>query len=148
MFILAVVIALFPKRLLRTVVRLAADNIVEEATNNSQLSLNPHKLLADVSFINSVRRMLTNKILMFNILASCLIEVAIFNYFFHEDSYLQSRFFMPANSNEGIRNEWTSKMVTAMLKPPLIGLLILTGGLIIAKANPNSRYALSAVVTM
>lgn len=139
LFILAAIISLFPKKLLSSVVRQAADNIIERATNNSQLSLSPNKLLADISFGNSMKRMLTNKILVFNVIAAVFIETAIVNFFFHEHSYLQSRFHVPADAANGLDNVWTSRLLTNLLKPPLVALSVLVAGLIIAKANPNPR---------
>lgn len=140
LFILAFIVSLFPKRLLTTVVRQAADNIIEVATNNSQLSLAPNKLLADISFFSSMKRMVTNKILVFNVLATVFIETAIVNYFFHEKNYLQSRFLLPTEVSMSMSNEWTSRIITTLLKPPIVGLTVLVGGLIIAKANPSPRY--------
>lgn len=131
---------MFPKRLLSTIVRLAASNIVDEATNNSQQSISAHKFLADISFVSSLGRMVTNKVLWFNIIAASLIEIAIFNYFYHEEDYLQSRFFLPAGSIRGISNEWASRIFMNMLKPPVVALFILVAGLIISKVNPSARY--------
>ncbi|KAG4066838.1 hypothetical protein HA402_012905 [Bradysia odoriphaga] len=139
LFILAFLVSLFPKRLLTTVVRQAADNIIEVATNNSQLSLAPNKLLADISFFSSMKRMFTNKILIFNVLATVFIETAVINYFFHEKNYLQSRFLLPTDVSMSISNEWMSRTITTLLKPPIVGLMILVAGLIIAKANPSPR---------
>lgn len=139
-FILAVLISLFPKRLISTVVRQAADNIIEVATNNSQLSLSPHKLLADISLGSSLKRLFLNKIFIFNIVPSVLLETAIFNFFHHEQSYLQSRFFLPADGGRGLSSEWTSRILTTLLMPPFVALAILLAGLIIAKANPSARY--------
>ncbi|KAJ6647839.1 Solute carrier organic anion transporter family member 74D [Pseudolycoriella hygida] len=139
LFVLAFCISLFPKRLLTTVVRQAADNILEVATNNSQLSLAPNKLLADVSFFSSMKRMVTNKILIFNVMATVFIETAIVNYFFQEKHYLQSRFLLPAELSMSISDEWMSRTITSLLKPPIVALTILAGGLIIAKAKPSPR---------
>lgn len=139
-FILAILISLFPKRLISTVVRQAADNIIEVATNNSQLSLSPHKLLADISLGSSLKRLFLNKILMFNVIASVFIETAIFNFFQHEISYLQSRFFLPADGSRGFSSEWTSRILSTLLKPPFVALSVLLAGLIIAKANPSARF--------
>lgn len=82
--------------------------------------------------------MVTNKILIFNVIATVFIETAIVNYFFHEKNYLQSRFLLPIEAMS-ISNEWTSRILTTLLKPPIVGLAILVGGLIIAKANPSPR---------
>lgn len=140
LFILAIIISLFPKRLLKTVVRQAADNIVEVATNNSQLSLSPNKLLADIGWGSSMLRLLKNKILMFNVLAAVFIETAIVNFFFHESSYLQSRFLMPVHDLSSFTNEWTSRILTTLLKPAFVALSVLIAGLVIAKAKPSPRY--------
>ena len=87
LFVLAVFVGLFPRRLPHAIVRQAADTIIEAATN-SQLSLSPSKLLADISFFHSMRRLLTNKVLMFNII------VTVLNFLAHEQNYLQSRFLL------------------------------------------------------
>jgi Organic Anion Transporter Polypeptide (OATP) family len=139
LFLTGFFIALFPKRLPSTVVRLAANSIIETATS-SQLSLPTRKLLADITFFPSFWRLLCNKILMFNVIATVFLETAIVNFLFHETNYLQSRFFLPSSEADGINNEWMSRVVTTfLLKPPLVALSILVAGLIIAKANPSAR---------
>lgn len=138
-FILAIVIGLFPSRLLATVVRQAADAIVETATNNSQLSLARGKLLSDISFSSSIKRISRNKILLLNILATVFIETALINYALHEQNYLQSRFLLPADSSGLLNNEWTSRTITKLIQPLMGALSILIGGLVIAKANPSPR---------
>lgn len=138
-FILAIIIGLFPLRLLATVVRHAADAIVETATNNSQLSLARGKLLSDISFASSIKRILHNKILSLNILATVFIETALVNYALQEQNYLQSRFLLPADNSELVNNEWTSRTITKFIQPLMVALAILIGGLVIAKANPSPR---------
>lgn len=139
LFILAIVIGLFPIRLLKTVVRQAADTIIETATNSSQLSLSPGKLLADVSFTKSILRLLRNRVLLLNIAATVFIETAIFNFFFHEPNYLQSRFFLPSDNSNLLNNEWTSRIITKFIQPPIAALAVLVAGLVISKANPSAR---------
>lgn len=136
--ILAIIVALFPTRLLRYVVRQAADTIIETATQ-SQLSISPNRLLADISFKNSMFRLLTNKLLIFNILGTVFVETAIVNFFFHESNYLQSRFLLPTDNSNLLNNEWTSRIITKFIQPPIVALTILLGGLIISKANPSAR---------
>lgn len=139
LLILAIIIGLFPVRLLSTIVRQAADTIIETATNSSQLSLSPSKLLADISFTKSICRLLRNKLLLFNILATVFVETAVVNYFFHEQNYLQSRFFLPSDNSNLLNNEWTSRIITKFIQPPIAALSVLVAGLIIAKANPSAR---------
>lgn len=138
-FILAIVVGLFPSRLLATAVRQAANTIVETAISSSQLSLARGKLLSDISFVSSIKRILRNKILLLNILAAVFIETALVNYALQEQNYLQSRFLLPADSSELLKNEWTSRTITKFLQPVMVALAILIGGLVIAKANPSSR---------
>lgn len=138
-FILAVFVGLFPARLLATAVRQAADTIVETATNNSQLSLARGKLLSDIAFFSSIKRVLRNKILLLNIVATMFIETALVNYALQEQNYLQSRFLLPTDSSELLNNEWTSRTITKFIQPLMVALAILIGGLVIAKANPSPR---------
>nr|XP_019932895.2 solute carrier organic anion transporter family member 1C1 [Aedes albopictus] len=138
-FILGFLIALFPKRLLSTLVRQAADDIIETATNNSTQSLPGHKWLADIAFAPSLKRVFTNGILIFNVLALVFVHTGITNFNAHEQNYLQSRFFLPTSNVNGLNDEWTSRLITNLLRPPVVAMAIVVAGLIIAKANPSPR---------
>lgn len=137
-FILGFLVSLFPKRLLSTLVRQAADDIIETATNNSQ-SFPTHKWLADIGLAASLRRIFMNRILIFNILALVFIQTGVINFIAHEQNYLQSRFFLPTSDANGLNDEWTSRLITSLLRPPLVALAVIVAGLIIAKANPSPR---------
>lgn len=139
LFIVAIFIGLFPRRLLESVVRQAADTIVETATNSSQISLSRTKFLSDISFRSSVGRVFRNKILLLNIFATVFINTALINFALQEQNYLQSRFLLPADNSDVINNEWTSRMLTKFIQPLVVALAVLTGGLIIAKATPSPR---------
>lgn len=89
--------------------------------------------------MSSVKRLIRNKILMFNILATVFVETAVVNFAFHEGSYLQSRFLLPADNSNLLNNEWTSRTATKFLQPLVVALTVLASGLIIAKANPCPR---------
>lgn len=138
LFIIGFIAVMFPKRLLSTIVRQAANSILETSTNASHASLSNRKFIADVDFFPSFARVFTNKIVIVNILAAVFIQTAIINFLRHESSYLQSRFFLPTNEAD-LNNEWTSQLVAQLLKPPMLALAILVSGLIIAKANPSAR---------
>lgn len=139
LFIIGFLAVMFPKRLLSTVVQQAANNILETATNNSHASLANSKFIADIDFFPTIFRMFTNKILLLNIAGAVFVQTAIVNFTRHEANYLQSRFFLPTSEADGLNNEWTSQLVTSLLKPPMVALSILVAGLIIAKANPRPR---------
>lgn len=139
LFIIGFLAVMFPRRLLSTVVRQAANNILETATNSSHASLANSKFIADIDFFPTLLRLFTNKILILNVFAAVFIQTAFVNFSRHEANYLQSRFFLPTSEADGLHNEWTSQLVTSMLKPPMVALAILVAGLIIAKANPKPR---------
>lgn len=83
--------------------------------------------------------MLTNKVLVFNILAGVFVQIGIINFKSSLNLYLQSRFFFPADEGDGLNNEWTSRLVASLLEPPVLALVILISGLIIAKFSPSAR---------
>ncbi|CRK86316.1 CLUMA_CG000032, isoform A [Clunio marinus] len=139
LFAIGFIAVLFPKRLLSTVVRQAANSILERATNSSHASLADTKFMADIDFFPTIIRLFTNKILILNILAAVFIQTAFINFSRHETNYLQSRFFLPTTETDGIHREWTSQLITSLLKPPVVALAILVTGFGIAKINPRPR---------
>lgn len=139
LFILAILIGLYPRRMIESAVRLGADTIVETATNSSQLSLSRTKFLSDISFFSSVARLFRNKILLLNIFATVFIQTALINFALQQDNYMQSRFLMPADGSNVLNNEWTSRTLSKLIQPIVVGLAVLIGGLIIAKATPSPR---------
>lgn len=139
LLVIAIFIGLFPRRMIETVVRQAANQIVETATNSSQLSLSRTKFLSDISFFSSLSRLFRNKILLLNIFATVFIQTALINFVLQQDNYLQSRFLMPADGSTVLNNEWTSRTLSKLVQPVVVGLAVLIGGLTIAKAAPSPR---------
>lgn len=139
LFIIGFLAVMFPRRLLSTVVKQAANSILETATNSSHASLANSRFIADIDFLPTFLRLITNKTLLFNIFAAVFVQTAFINFSRHEANYLQSRFFLPTSEADGLNNEWTSQLVTSLLKPPMVALAILVAGLIIAKAKPRPR---------
>lgn len=139
LLIIAIIIGLFPRRMINVVVRQAADTIVETATNSSQLSLSRTKFMSDISFFSSVARLFRNKILLLNIFATMFIQTALINFAIQQQNYLQSRFLIPADDSNVLNNEWTSRTLSKFLQPLVVALAVLIGGLVIAKATPSPR---------
>uniref|UniRef100_A0A336KHU9 CSON010641 protein n=1 Tax=Culicoides sonorensis TaxID=179676 RepID=A0A336KHU9_CULSO len=137
-FTIGFLIVLFPRRLLQTAVQLAANRILE-TMSNVQHSVSPFRYLADIAFWPSIRRLVSNKILMFNVIGFMFLQTAIINFQAQEENYLQSRFFLPTSEADGLSDEWTSRLITYLLTPPLVGLSVLVAGLVIAKINPSPR---------
>lgn len=113
LFAIGFLAVLFPRKLLSTVVKQAANSILESSTNHSSLSKN--KFIADIDFFPTFYRLATNKILIFNIFGAVFVQTALVNFSRHEANYLQSRFFFPTTESDGINNEWTSQLVTNLL---------------------------------
>ncbi|XP_053673868.1 solute carrier organic anion transporter family member 4C1 [Anopheles nili] len=139
-FVLGFAISLFPKRLLSTMVRQAANDIVETAITNSMQSIaTADKWLADITLWASVRRIFSNKVLVCNVLALVFIQTGMVNFHAHEQSYLQSRFFLPTSQADGINDEWTSRLITNLIRPFAAAAGVIVAALIIANANPSAR---------
>ncbi|XP_053665106.1 solute carrier organic anion transporter family member 4C1 [Anopheles marshallii] len=139
-FLVGFIISLFPKRLLATMVRQAANDIVETATNNSMQSIaTADKWLADISLWSTVRRVFSNKVLVCNVLALVFIKTGIVNFHSHEQSYLQSRFFLPTSHADGINDEWASRLITNLIRPFAAAVGVIVAALVIASANPSAR---------
>lgn len=138
-FTVGLLVSMFPRRLLKTAVQLAANRILETISNSNENMISRSKLLADIHFFPSLRRLAVNKVLMFNVIAMMFMQTGVINFNFYEEEYLQSRFFLPASEADGLQDEWTSRLISFMLTPVLMGLAVLVAGLIIAKVNPTAR---------
>lgn len=137
-FISGVILGLFPKKLPKTVIHQAAQRIIEDSRSRhfgSQLST----YIDDTDFGPSVKRLFSNKLLMFNIVGIMFIQAAAINYMLQEESYLQSRFYLPYNEEDGLEQEWKARYVAYFLRPPIAAAAMLIGGLVIAKLKLSGR---------
>nr|XP_014086918.1 solute carrier organic anion transporter family member 1A1 [Bactrocera oleae] len=133
-----ILLGLFPKRLPKTVIHHAAQRIIEETqtrTFGSQFST----YIDDVGFGPSLKRIFTNKLLMCNLLGIMFIFSAYVNFELQEESYLQSRFFLPYSEEDGLLQEWEARFVAYFLRPPVAAVGILVLGLIISKLKLSGR---------
>ncbi|KAH8267525.1 hypothetical protein KR018_012498 [Drosophila ironensis] len=137
-FVGAVLLGLFPKRLPKTVIHQAAQRIIEQSnmrTFGSQFST----YLDDSNFWPSLKRLFNNRLLMFNLLSIMCVQSAVVNFGLQEEGYLQSRFFLPYNEQDGLTQEWRSAFVAYFLRPPVMAVGMLIGGLVISKARLSAR---------
>ncbi|XP_053959875.1 solute carrier organic anion transporter family member 1A5 isoform X1 [Anastrepha ludens] len=133
-----ILVGLFPKRLPKTVIHQAAQRIIEEThtrTFGSQFST----FIDDVGFWPSMKRLVTNKLLMCNLLGIMFIMSAYVNFELQEESYLQSRFFLPYSEDDGLLQEWEARFVAYFLRPPVAAVGMVVLGLIIAKLKLSGR---------
>ncbi|KAG8037596.1 hypothetical protein G9C98_005807 [Cotesia typhae] len=149
-----VVLALLPRRLPSEVVEQAAASILDIAGRTSPLTESTvsgdTKKFGDTDFFSSLKRLFTNKIFLCNIFASVLIICAIVNFVHYEDLFLESRFWLPQSSGVllGFRDPFTLRIVTNILRPIIIGVIIVCSGFIIAKVRPRAKWLVCYNITI
>nr|XP_033340979.1 solute carrier organic anion transporter family member 74D-like isoform X1 [Megalopta genalis]XP_033340980.1 solute carrier organic anion transporter family member 74D-like isoform X1 [Megalopta genalis] len=109
----------------------------------------PRRLLSEKSeddgFFSSVGRLFVNKILIFIVLACAFYMMAMMNFMAYENLIIQSRFHVskPIGKLLGFNDPLVSRLTINILKPILIGLIVMVSGLIMSKAKPSARGVLS-----
>lgn len=137
LLLLGIFLALFPLRLISAAVRLAAANILSEASNGVRHH-HRGKYLADPGFCRTLGRLFSNKILMLNILALVFLFAGLFNFALLEPAFLQAKFYIPMDNRYGFSDPWLSRFITSVLKPPLVALVVIVSGLIITACKPRA----------
>nr|XP_034185770.1 solute carrier organic anion transporter family member 74D-like [Osmia lignaria]XP_034185771.1 solute carrier organic anion transporter family member 74D-like [Osmia lignaria] len=132
----------FPRMLPSQVVERAAASLL--SSSDRYISA-PRRLISQKvgspNFWPSVGRLFVNKTLICHVLACTLYLMATVNFMAYENLIAESRFHVPKPTGTllGFDDPMPSRIVSNMLKPILIGLIIITSGLVIAKAKPNAR---------
>ncbi|KOC65602.1 Solute carrier organic anion transporter family member 1A5 [Habropoda laboriosa] len=130
----------FPRMLPSEVVEKAAASLL----NNSDRRRTHHRLasqnVGSPNYWPSLGRLITNKILILQILACTLSITAIVNFMGYENLIAQSRFHVPTPTGMllGFEDPMSSRVISNILKPILVGLIVIVSGFIIAKARPNA----------
>ncbi|KAI8118566.1 Solute carrier organic anion transporter family member 1A5 [Lucilia cuprina] len=137
-FISGILLGLFPKKLPKTVIHQAAQRILEES-HSRQFGSQFSTYIDDTAFMPSVKRVFGNKLLMFNIVSIMFIQGASINFALQEESYLQSRFFLPYSEEDGLMQEWKARFMSFFLKPPAAAISMFIGGLVISKLKLTGR---------
>lgn len=140
-FLGAIFLSWFPRRLPSEVVQQAAATILDEASGTLRTSQMAFKKVGSTRFLPSILRLVTNKILISNVFAAAFCAMAIVNFIANENIFLESRFYVPRPTGLllGFSDPLTSRIATTFLKPVVIGLVVIISGLIIAKAKPKAR---------
>jgi sodium-independent organic anion transporter len=134
MFVVAILVAMFPSQLPSQAVKEMAASIVDLARGvRIQEPVDPK--VSRTGFFWSLRRLLTNRIIVLNTLATVCLQTAMANYLALEDKYLESKFYIPRHLEAagGFSDPWTSRLTIAVLKPPLVAMHILVSGFVISK---------------
>ncbi|XP_072767237.1 solute carrier organic anion transporter family member 1A5 isoform X2 [Anoplolepis gracilipes] len=136
----------FPRSLPSVVVEQAAASLLDRAAINNRA---PHRKsiqkVGSPNFWPSFCRLVTNRILICNILAMIFCAVALLNFIMHEDIFLESRFHVPRPTGMllGFSDPLPSRIVTTIMRPVLIGLIIIISGLVLAKAKLRPKFIIS-----
>ncbi|EZA61300.1 Solute carrier organic anion transporter family member 1A5 [Ooceraea biroi] len=134
----------FPRRLPSEVVEQAAASLLDGVTGLYNRA--PHRKTnlkaGSPDFWPSLCRLMTNKVLMCNILATVLCATALVNFMIYENTFLESRFHMPKPTGMllGFSDPLPSRLVTNITRPLLVGLIIIISGLVLAKSKPRPRF--------
>lgn len=137
-FVGAVLLGLFPKRLPKTVIHQAAQRIMEQ-TNLRGFGSQFSTYMDDTDFWPSLKRLFSNRLLMLNLLSIMFLQSGVLNYALQEEDYLQSRFFLPYNEQDGLTQEWRAAFVSYFLRPPVMAVGMIVAGLVISKAQLSAR---------
>ncbi|XP_014214469.1 solute carrier organic anion transporter family member 2B1-like [Copidosoma floridanum] len=136
-----VLMAIFPRKLPSEMVEQAAATILHESgTLRNSRRLASIKV-GSTAFVPSLARLVTNKILVCNVLAAVFVLTALVNFSANENVLLESRFLAPRPTGRllGFGDPLLSRLIATMTRPLLIGLAIVVAGLLIRRAKPGSR---------
>lgn len=64
--------------------------------------------------------------------------MGIKNFAFYEDKFIEAQYYLSIQT-KGFHDPWTSRLITTILKPPIMTLSMLVTGLIISKMKPRTR---------
>ncbi|XP_078038590.1 solute carrier organic anion transporter family member 74D isoform X2 [Augochlora pura] len=132
----------FPKMLPSEIVERAAASLLDQDRRPPRrfLSEKPE----DDGFFTSVGRLFVNKILIFIVLAYVAYMMALMNFMGYENLIIQSRFHVskPIGKLLGFNDPLISRLTINVLKPILIGLIVMVSGLIMSKVKPSARGVL------
>ncbi|XP_077302613.1 organic anion transporting polypeptide 33Eb [Arctopsyche grandis] len=137
LILMGTIIATFPKKLMNTLLKQTAASIFDIATRNTverQIS----EITPKTDFFPTFRRLVTNKIIIINAIATVLLEMGIKNFAWYEDKFMEAQYYLPI-VGKGFQDPWTSRLVITILKPPIMTLAMLVTGLILAKVRPRTK---------
>ncbi|XP_006566270.2 solute carrier organic anion transporter family member 1A5 isoform X2 [Apis mellifera] len=133
----------FPRMLPSEIVEKAAVSLLNNSNNQSSRA--PRTIVSQnvgsIDFWPSLGRLITNKILMCQILACTLYIMAIVNFVAFENLIGQSRFHVPKPTGMllGFEDPISSRLITNILKPSLVALIVVLSGMVISKLKPSAR---------
>ncbi|XP_055915762.1 solute carrier organic anion transporter family member 1A5 [Eupeodes corollae] len=137
-FVLGILLGLFPRRLVKTVVHHTAQRIIEE-TGQREFGSRMSAFVDDTGYWASLKRLTRNKLLLCNTLSLTFILGGVLNYFDQSEKYISSRFFIPFSEENGLMDEWNLMFVSYFLMPPVAGIAVLVSGLVISKLKLSAR---------
>lgn len=135
----------FPRMLPSEVVEKAAASLLNISNNQNRT---PRRMVSQKvgssNFWPSIGRLFTNKILLCQVIACTFYLMAITNFIGFENLIAQSRFHVPKPTGMlfGFDDPVSSRLISNILKPVLVGLIVIVSALVIAKAKPGAKYVI------
>lgn len=109
-------LAMFPRRLPSEVVQQAAESILDLAGRSRGSSRRfLDRKIGSTRFFPSLSRLISNKILICNVLAAAFCATAVVNFMANENIFLEARFYVPKPTGMllGFGDPWISRMITS-----------------------------------
>ncbi|GJQ65787.1 hypothetical protein Trydic_g11956 [Trypoxylus dichotomus] len=95
-------------------------------------------------FCATLLRLITNPILVINILAMVFMLTALINFEIHQNIFYQLRFFVNVGRDlSGYHDPFLAQIIMNIIKYPFVAVSLLATGLIVAKTQPSARFLAS-----
>lgn len=130
-FLSGTLIAMFPKNMPSILMKTISASIVDLASGYEVTNRKNEKV---DGFFKTIWRLLKNKILITNIFCVAILEAGIINFNIFEKQFNQSSFQISQMND----NSYT-QFATNILKQPLVALVMITTGIVAAKAKPHLK---------
>ncbi|KAG8236544.1 hypothetical protein J437_LFUL011321 [Ladona fulva] len=162
------IVSLFPNVMPSTAVKSAAKKILsrlrEEAARSSGIAENLDESpenkneiqIQEFSLLSTLKRLLTNKMIISSIIASIFLEAALYNFEALEPTYLEAIYQIPKQGTlqrhgmemDGFKDPWMSRLITGMLKAPLIAMTLIVSGLLLSRIKPKASSVAAWAASM
>lgn len=130
-FISGTLIAMFPKNMPSVLMKTMSASIVDLASGYEVTKQGTKKV---DGFFKTIWRLLKNKILITNIFCVAILEAGIINFNIFEKQFNQSSFQISQ-----VNDSSYTQFATNILKQPLVALVMVTTGIVAAKAKPHLK---------
>lgn len=137
LFLIGVIISMFPYELPAVVMRKMVESILVLAHGEEE---EEKPETQSEEFWTTFLRIISNKILMVNVYATLFLHSAVINFDILQNEYYKSRFYVYISQDRsGYQDTWLVQIFTNIMKQPFVVLAIISTGMVIAKIRPSAK---------